>query len=124
MQVVVEIIGMKAFKGNIDGKAINSGCFYASVRLDERHNRNDAEGMNMKTGHAVEEWKVGDAELIARVAHLKPTIKNPVVMSLEVERVSNGKETTELVMDARPYDVKSETLRKVDSVAQPLAKAA
>ena len=105
MQITVEIIGMKAFKGSIDGKAINSGVFYSSVRLDERFNKSETNGdMNWKTGHAVEEWKVGYAELIMRCAHLKPTIKKPVVMLLEVERVSNGKETTELVMDARPLE--------------------
>lgn len=102
MELTLEIIGLKAFKGSIDGKAINSGALYASVRLDERHNRDDDKGFNFKTGHAIEEWKVGDVELIKRVAHLKPSAKNPVVMRLEVERVSNGKETTEVVIDVNP----------------------
>jgi hypothetical protein len=111
MEILVEVIGMKAFKGTIDGKAINSGCFYASVRLDERHNRDDSEGLNHKTGHAIEEWKVGDAELVKRVAHLKPSIKNPVIMRMDVERVSNGKETTEVVMDVRPVDAVAAIVR-------------
>lgn len=105
MEITVEIIGMKAFKGVIDGKAINSGVVYSAVRLDERHNRTEENGLNFKCGHAMEEWKVGDAEIIARVSHLKPSYKTPVVMRLEVERVSNGKETTELVMDIRPVEM-------------------
>lgn len=115
MEITVEVIGMKAFKGVIDGKTMNGGAFYSAVRLDERYNKTDSQGLNFKAGHAIEEWKVGDADLITRVAHLKPSIKNPVVMRLDVERVSNGKETTEIVMDARPMETPK---------AVPVARAA
>jgi hypothetical protein len=92
---------MKAFKGTIDGKAMDSGVLYSMVRLDERFNK---PGENFKTGHALEEWKLGSSEIVFRVAHLKPSKTNPVMMRLEVERVSNGKETKELVMDAVPVE--------------------
>jgi hypothetical protein len=99
--MVVEVVGMKAFKGTIDGKAMDSGVLYSMVRLDERFNK---PGENFKTGHALEEWKLGSSEIVFRVAHLKPSKTNPILMRLEVERVSNGKETKELVMDAVPVD--------------------
>lgn len=104
MQITVEVIGYKAFKGSIDGKVMNTGVFFSIVRLDERFNKTEGNDLNWKGGHCVEEWKVGDTDLIMRVVPLKPSIKNPVAMVLEIERVSNGKETTELVIDARPLE--------------------
>jgi hypothetical protein len=100
-QMLVEVVGMKAFKGVIDGKSMDSGVFYSMVRLDERFNK---PGENFKSGNAIEEWKLGSSELVFRIAHLKPSKDNPVLMRLEVERVSNGKETKELVMDALPVE--------------------
>lgn len=96
-QIHVEVVGMKAFKGVIDGKSMDSGVFYSMVRLDERFNK---PGENFKSGNSIEEWKLGSSELVFRVAHLKPSKTNPVMMCLEIERVSNGKETKEIVMDA------------------------
>jgi len=100
-QMIVEVIGMKAFKGVIDGKAMDSGVFYSAVKLDERFNK---PGENFKSGDAVEEWKLGSSELVFRIAHLKPSKTKPVLMRLEIERVSNGKETKEIVMDALPVE--------------------
>lgn len=104
MELKVELVGMKAFKGKLDGKEINSGALYTKVKLDERHNRKDQEGTNWKFGHSVEEWKVPDAEIVMRLAHLKPSIDRPVMVRLEVERVSNGRETKEVVIDCRPLE--------------------
>lgn len=104
MELKVELVGMKAFKGKLDGKEINSGALYTKVKLDERHNRKDQDGTNWKFGHSVEEWKVPDAEIVMRLAHLKPSIDRPVMVRLEVERVSNGRETKEVVIDCRPLE--------------------
>lgn len=101
MQVLVEVIGMKAFKGIIDGKSMDSGTLYSNVKLDERFNK---VGENFKTGDALEEWKLGSSELVFRIAHLKPSKSNPIAMKLEIERVSNGRETKEIVVDAVPVD--------------------
>lgn len=101
MQILVEVIGMKAFKGIVDGKPIDSGTLYSNVKLDERFNKT---GENFKTGYALEEWKLGSSELVFRIAHLKPSKSNPVTMKLEVERVSNGRETKEVVTDAVPVE--------------------
>ena len=101
MQMLVEVIGMKAFKDTLDGKAIDSATLYTVVKLDDRYNK---PGTNFKVGDALEEWKLGNAELVFRIAHLKPSMHNPVAMRLEVERVSNGRETKEIVTDATPVE--------------------
>lgn len=102
MQMLVEVIGMKAFKDTLDGKPIDSATLFTIVKLDERYNK---PGINFKTGDALEEWKLGSAELVFRIAHLKPSMHNPVAMRLEIERVSNGRETKEIVTDAVPVEM-------------------
>lgn len=102
MQMLVEVIGMKAFKDTLDGKAIDSATLFTIVKLDERFNK---PGVNFKTGDALEEWKLGSSELVFRIQHLKPSMHNPVAMRLEVERVSNGRETKEIVTDAVPVEL-------------------
>lgn len=104
MELKVELVGMKAFKGTLEGKPINSGTLYTMVKLDARYNKKDAESTNWKFGDSIEEWKVPDAEIVMRLAHLKPSVKNPVTVRLEVERVSNGRETKEVVLDCRPLN--------------------
>ena len=104
MELTVDLIGMKAFKGTLEGKLINSGSLYTMVKLDERYNKKDQDGLNWKFGHSIEEWRVPDSEIIMRLAHLKPSIKNPVTVRLEVERVSNGRETKEVVLGCRPLN--------------------
>ena len=122
-QMLVEVVGMKAFKGVIDGKSMDSGVFYSMVRLDERFNK---PGENFKSGNAIEEWKLGSSELVFRIAHLKPSKDNPVLMRLEVERVSNGKETKELVMDALPVErpAAARPAAQSSAVARPIAASA
>lgn len=55
MAITIEVVGMKAFKGSVNGEAIDSGTLYGRVKLDQRYNK---PGENFKGGHAVEEWKV------------------------------------------------------------------
>lgn len=100
-QMVIEMIGMKAFKDVLDGKPVDSGTLYSNVKLDHRYNK---PGINFKAGDAVEEWKLGSADIVFRIAHLNPSKSNPILMRLEIERLSNGKETKEIVMDAVPVE--------------------
>lgn len=102
MELMVNVIGMKCFKGNVQGSSIDSGSLYCIVRLDERFNRKDESGVNWKFGDAIEEWKLPNAEMVMRMSHLKPSIKNPVPMKITIERLSNGSETREVVIDVSP----------------------
>ena len=104
MELVVEIVGMKAFKGTIDGKVIDSASLFGVVRLDSRFNKRDGSGINWKVGFALEEWKLPNSDVAMRMMHLNPSIKNPVSVKLEIERVSNGKESTEVIIDAVPLN--------------------
>lgn len=96
MELIIEVVGVKAFKDVINGETINSGAFYAEVKLDERYN---TPGKNVKRGKTTEEWKV-PADIIFAFDKY-PT---PFLAVLEVERVSNGKETKEIVVSARPHE--------------------
>ena len=104
MELVVEIVGIKAFKGTIDGKVIDSASLFGVVRLDSRFNKRDGSGINWKVGFALEEWKLPNSDVAMRMMHLNPSIKNPVSVKLEIERVSNGKESTEVIIDAVPLN--------------------
>lgn len=109
MALTIEVVGMKAFKGIVNGEAIDSGTLYGRVKLDQRFNK---PGENFKGGHAVEDWKMPNAESVFRMQHLS----FPFYVSLEVERVSNGKETKEMVIDARPIEASKERVRDVPKV--------
>jgi hypothetical protein len=88
---------MKAFRGVIDGKSIDSGTLYAHVKLDSRFN--DA-GKNFKGGEGLEAWKCPSAEIVFRLQHLP----FPFLVRLETERVSNGTDSTEIVLGAVPIE--------------------
>ena len=104
MELLIDVVGMKCFKGTVQGNTVDSGVVYGIVKLDERYNRKDKDGVNWKFGHSVEEWKLPGSEFVMRLSHLKPSIKNPVSMKLEIERVSNGRETQEVVLDILPVN--------------------
>lgn len=106
MELTVEVIGMKAFRGTVQGDAIDSGKLFTRTKLNERNNR---PGELFAKGEAIEEWKLPNAEAVFRMQH----ISMPFMCKLEVERVSNGKETKEIVIEARPVEL-----------AKPMAKAA
>lgn len=104
MELIIDVIGAKCFRGTVNGQKIDSGSVFGIVRLDERYNKTDQDGVNWKLGHAVEEWRLPNADSVLKIAHLKPSIKTPVSMRLDIERVSNGKETREIVVDINPVN--------------------
>jgi hypothetical protein len=112
MELTVEVIGMKAFKGNVNGNNVDSGTLYAVVKLDERYNKEEAGSHNHKCGNAIEEWKLPSAEHVFRMKHLKPSMSNPIMVKLEIERVSNGKESAEMVIDCRPVEPAVQQVRE------------
>jgi hypothetical protein len=97
MGLVVEVVGLKAFKGVVQGDTIDSGKLFARVKFDTRFNE---KGKNFAAGQFVEEWRLPSAEHVFRMQH----IPLPFMCDLEVDRVSNGKETKEVVIDCRPVD--------------------
>jgi hypothetical protein len=114
MNILVEVCGMKAFKGTIDGKSIDSGTLFARVKLDARNNKVGEHELNFKAGEAVEEWRMPNAAAVMSISHQQV----PFVCSLEVERVSNGRETKDVVVGCT---VSSQNARPAP---EPLKKAA
>jgi hypothetical protein len=88
----VTLTGMKFFEGTIDGKTINSGKLYTLCKLDD--SRGNAKGSFS------EEWKV-TSELVKRLIHLPL----PFDAVLETERMGNGRESREVVVDLRPVEL-------------------
>lgn len=114
MKLTLEVVGMKAFKGVIDGKAIDSGALYTRVKMDDRRNEVGDGGVtaSWKMGESTEEWKLPSAEHVLRMKHLKC----PFPATLEIERMSNGRETKDVVTDVVPMAgsaVVQEPVRKV-----------
>ena len=97
MELTIEVVGFKAFKGFVQGEGINSGVLYSRVKLDERYNK---PGENLKGGITTEEWKMPNADAVFAMQR----IPLPFMAVLEIERVSNGKETKEVVLSARPHE--------------------
>lgn len=116
MALMVDVVGMKAFKGFVNGEGINSGTVFARVKLDDRYNK---PGENFKAGYAVEDWKMPDADAVFRMQH----IPLPFVAELEVERVSNGKESREVVIGIRPVETLAQAAQR-PAAADPAPPAA
>lgn len=92
-----KVVGMKRFEGNVDGKDLRSGKLYIEIRLDDSRN---TEKQHSK-GFFTEELAKVDPELIKRVEH----IPLPAYFDIDTERVGNGRESRELVLDIRPLEV-------------------
>lgn len=109
MKIAIEVVAMKAFKGVIDGKSIDSGTLYARIKMDGSKNAVTPTEVNFKAGEATEEWRMPSSDFVTRMKHLSC----PFTAVLEVERMSNGRETKEVVTDVVPQSVEVSPVRKV-----------
>ena len=92
----MEITGLKRFAGVIDNKEIKSGAVFVRVKLDSSRNNLDS----FKTGECTEELRV-DPSIIKAIEHNS----FPLMCEVETERVSNGRETREVVIGIRPVEL-------------------
>lgn len=102
-----KVVGFKRFMGTVDGKAIDSARLFVEVKLDNSRNSKDQRA----DGFCTEEIKLS-SDLLKKLEHLPL----PFHVELETERVSNGKLSRELVIDARPVAVDADA-KKVARVA-------
>ena len=91
----MEITGYKRFKGTIDGKALDSAKVFVRVKIDDSRNSED----QRSAGYCTEELKV-DPSILKRIEH-NPM---PMICEVETERVSNGREAKDVVVDLRPIE--------------------
>ena len=92
-----KVVGIKRFAGTLDGKTIDSGKLFVEVKLDD--SRNSAQ--QFAKGFATEELRLPTGELVKRIEHLPL----PFYADVDTERVSNGRESKEVVLDVRPVEV-------------------
>ena len=110
MELIVDVVGYKAFKGQIRESKIDNGELYALVELDTRYNKIEPDGTNWKSGYTVESWKVPSADLVLKLSSLPaPTVKNPIPCRLLIKRISNGSESREVITDIEPLNVNAKT---------------
>lgn len=109
MELIVDVVGFKAFKGDIRGTVIDNGEVYSLVELDTRYNRIEEDGLNWKAGYAIETWKIASSEAVMKLAKFNPSPKNLIPARLHIKRISNGRETREFVTDVEPLKVDSVT---------------
>lgn len=104
-----KIVGIKRFAGRVDGNNIDSGKLFVECKLDDTRNSSD----QLAKGVFTEELRLPSSELVKRIEHLPL----PFIADIDTERVGNGKQSREVVLDVRPV----EALRQQP---QPVAKAA
>ncbi|PTT89362.1 hypothetical protein DBR42_07930 [Pelomonas sp. HMWF004] len=93
-----EVVGFKRFKGAVDGKNIDSGKLFVLTRLNGSRNSADSHA----AGTCTEEIKLPDGQF-CKVLELDQRVSRGeiVTVELELERVSNGRESSELVVGCK-----------------------
>lgn len=104
-----KVVGFKRFQGSMDGKPIDSGKLYIEIKLDD--SRNSAQ--QFARGVFTEELRLPSSELVKRIEHLPL----PFLAEIDTERVGNGRESREVVLDVRPVDVVKPVAQQVKATA-------
>lgn len=94
MMARVTIRGAKLFRGNLDGKDIDSGKIYVDVEL---------KGEN-SFGVCTNELKCEGSKLIDQIKH-NPF---PFIAEIGMQEMSNGKTTTKVVTSIKPMQAVKE----------------
>lgn len=89
----VKLLGVKWFKGNIDGKDLDSATAFVVERLDDRR--------GTAKGHATQAYKLSSSAVAQALAKRD----FPLNVEVEFDRVTNGKGDSEtIIVDIRPMD--------------------
>jgi hypothetical protein len=87
----VKVVGVKWFKGNIDGKDFDNGTAYIEEKLDDRR--------GTAKGYASTAYKLGSSAVAQALAKRD----FPLQCMAEFERLSDGKGSSEpVIVDIRP----------------------
>jgi hypothetical protein len=89
-KVIATVLGIKSFKGDIDGKEFDSASIFVITPLDD--SRGTAKGF------ATVEYKAGKSEIFDAVKHLP----FPHEAELTIENVTSGKTVKTIVRDYKP----------------------
>lgn len=88
----VKVTGVKFYKGDIDGKSIDSGKVFIEESLDFTTGR--------AKGYATQEYGLGKAEIAQGLMHNE----FPFIAEVEFIRVTNGDVSKNIVNSVRPVE--------------------
>lgn len=88
----VKVTGVKFYKGDIDGKSIDSGKVFIEESLDFTTGR--------AKGYATQEYSLGKAEIAQALMHNE----FPFLAEVEFTRVTNGDVSKNIVQSVRPVE--------------------
>lgn len=90
---IERVMGMKKYKGDIDGKSIDSCTIYVETRLDDRS--------GLRRGRATADYNAGTSDVYDRLSK----IDLPAEFEITWDTVTNGKESKQLVIDVKPMKI-------------------
>lgn len=88
----VKVTGVKFFKGDIDGKDIDSGKVFIEEHLDFTTGR--------AKGYATQDYSLADASAAKGLMHNE----FPIVCEVEFQRVTNGDVSKNIVISVKPIE--------------------
>ena len=93
----VKVVGLKRWRGTLEGKAIDSAKLYVETRLDDSRNGDSGDSSQFAAGLATEELRLPNGE------HVRSVEKHALPFWAEVstERVTNGRTAREVVTGVR-----------------------
>lgn len=89
MKAQATIRGAKMFKGDLDGKGIDSGKLYVEVKLKESDN---------SFGMCTQEVKCKDSSIVQSIKHLQ----FPFLAEIDIDLVSGSKGAEQTITAVRP----------------------
>ena len=92
-----KVVGVKRWKGKVDGNAIDSAKLFVEVHLDSSRNGDDAETSQFAAGLCTEEIKLTGRAMLLPIEGEKL----PFYVELDTQRVSNGKTSRDVVTGVR-----------------------
>ena len=88
---VERVVGMKKFKGDIDGRNFDTTTVYIETKLDDRNGQ--------RRGHCSVDFNAGKSDVYDRLAG----VGLPSDFEVEWDTVSNGSRTRQVIVEIRPF---------------------
>lgn len=105
--VKVTVMGIKSFKGAIDGKDFDSASIFVVTSLDDTR--------GTAKGYASVEYKAGDSSLFQRVKHLP----FPHEAEIVIETVTSGSAQKTIVREYKPVGLSNPPSQPATSTVTP-----
>lgn len=87
---VERVTGMKKFKGEIDGRMIDSTTVFVETKMDDRNGN--------RRGHCTTNFSAGKSDVYDKLG----SIELPAEFEIEWDTVSNGTRTQQIIVGIQP----------------------